>query len=71
LIGHGALPYEPKDGEQKQEARPHPGLLPQGEGEMVSAPWPNDSNGLAPVLEVKAGKAAIDGKAMNSFLSAR
>jgi hypothetical protein len=33
----------------KKKARPHPGLLPQGEGEMVAASWQNDGDRFARV----------------------
>jgi hypothetical protein len=38
----------------EKKARPHPGLLPQGEGEMVAAPWQNDDDGSATVQGVNA-----------------
>ena len=31
----------------ERKARPHPGLLPQGEGETVAASWQNDGHGFA------------------------
>jgi hypothetical protein len=33
----------------ERKARPHPGLLPQGEGETVAAPWQNNGNGFATI----------------------
>jgi hypothetical protein len=41
------VPREPRGGVSVERARPHPGPLPRGEGDLVPASWPGGGAGLA------------------------
>ena len=47
-------PHKPQEWCENKEVRPHPGPLPQGEGETVSASGQNSSAGFAVVQDFNA-----------------